>query len=237
MLSSPKGKVVRADYTRVEATPQSTAALAPGGRGVAVRAHPRRGHHLARAGAGGGRDAGRDRLEQKPRGWARFAPLPVPRRREATGPGCARRASRGCSHEVVGLGRGRPRRRAPRGGRDPAARAARGGRARRRAPVALDAVQLAEPRLAGTARERLARTVGEEHVRDDREARVAHAAGRSYPDLVRLRSGRLEAAPDAVRRARLARGGRPRCWPPAPSRAWRSCRSGAARASSAAWTR
>jgi alkyldihydroxyacetonephosphate synthase len=30
------------------------------------------------------------------------------------------------------------------------------------------------------------------------EDRIRHAAGRSYPDLVRLRSGRLDAAPDAV---------------------------------------
>src|SRR5262245_28962528 len=32
------------------------------------------------------------------------------------------------------------------------------------------------------------------------EDRLRHAAGRSYPDLVRLRSGRLESAPDAVLR-------------------------------------
>ncbi len=32
----------------------------------------------------------------------------------------------------------------------------------------------------------------------DVEDRLRHAAGRSYPDLVRLRSGRLDAAPDAV---------------------------------------
>jgi alkyldihydroxyacetonephosphate synthase len=34
----------------------------------------------------------------------------------------------------------------------------------------------------------------------DREARIRHAAGRGYPDLVRLRSGELEGAPDAVLR-------------------------------------
>jgi alkyldihydroxyacetonephosphate synthase len=32
----------------------------------------------------------------------------------------------------------------------------------------------------------------------DREARIAHAAGRGYPDLVRLRGGALDATPDAV---------------------------------------
>jgi alkyldihydroxyacetonephosphate synthase len=35
-------------------------------------------------------------------------------------------------------------------------------------------------------------------VRTDREARVRHAAGKSYPDLVRLRSGDGSGAPDAV---------------------------------------
>ena len=40
--------------------------------------------------------------------------------------------------------------------------------------------------------------MGEEHVRDDRLARVLHAAGKSYPDLVRQRAGDCEQAPDAV---------------------------------------
>jgi len=31
--------------------------------------------------------------------------------------------------------------------------------------------------------------VGADQVQDDRAARVGHAAGRSYPDLVRLRAG------------------------------------------------
>ncbi|HEX2086640.1 MAG TPA: FAD-binding oxidoreductase [Solirubrobacteraceae bacterium] len=35
-------------------------------------------------------------------------------------------------------------------------------------------------------------------VRDDREARVLHAAGKAYPDLVRMRAGDAEDAPDAV---------------------------------------
>jgi alkyldihydroxyacetonephosphate synthase len=70
--------------------------------------------------------------------------------------------------------------------------------AARRPPVALDEVRLPEPRLPEAVRERLAPALGAEHVRDDREARVAHAAGRSYPDLVRLRSGDASSAPDAV---------------------------------------
>jgi alkyldihydroxyacetonephosphate synthase len=41
-------------------------------------------------------------------------------------------------------------------------------------------------------------SVGAEHVRDDRLQRVAHAAGRGYHDLVRLRAGEADGAPDAV---------------------------------------
>jgi alkyldihydroxyacetonephosphate synthase len=68
----------------------------------------------------------------------------------------------------------------------------------RRPPVALEEVQLPDSRLDGPLRERLARVIGDQHTHDDRAARVGHAAGRSYPDLVRLRSGTLAAAPDAV---------------------------------------
>jgi alkyldihydroxyacetonephosphate synthase len=74
-------------------------------------------------------------------------------------------------------------------GADPSARSA---------PVALEDVRLPEPRLSGAARARLDAAVGAEAVVDDRAARVAHAAGRSYPDLVRLRSGDASSAPDAV---------------------------------------
>jgi alkyldihydroxyacetonephosphate synthase len=65
-------------------------------------------------------------------------------------------------------------------------------------PVALEEVRLPDSRLDASVRARLATAVGEEHVRDDRAVRVGHAAGRSYPDLVRLRSGDLAGAPDAV---------------------------------------
>ena len=64
--------------------------------------------------------------------------------------------------------------------------------------VALEDVRLPQPRLPGGARARLEAAVGAEHVLDDRAARVSHAAGRSYPDLVRLRSGDASSAPDAV---------------------------------------
>jgi len=69
---------------------------------------------------------------------------------------------------------------------------------RRVAPVELSAVRLPDPALPERAVARLAGIVGEENVRRDRLARVSHAAGRSYPDLVRLRSGDASGAPDAV---------------------------------------
>ena len=68
----------------------------------------------------------------------------------------------------------------------------------RGAAPSLDRIELVEPALSPRVRELLAGTVGTEHVRDDRLARVAHAAGRSYRDLVRLRSGRGLTAPDAI---------------------------------------
>jgi alkyldihydroxyacetonephosphate synthase len=64
-----------------------------------------------------------------------------------------------------------------------------------RPPVALDEVTLPEaqplPRPVTSA-------VGEEGVLTDAEDRVRHAAGSGYPDLIRLRTGTLPDAPDAV---------------------------------------
>ena len=77
-------------------------------------------------------------------------------------------------------------------------RDALGAEGARLAPPALERIALLAAALAARARARLVEAVGAEHVRDDRLTRVAHAAGRSYPDLVRLRSGRGLAAPDAV---------------------------------------
>lgn len=69
----------------------------------------------------------------------------------------------------------------------------------RAAPVALEQVALAEPALPAAARGELAAAVGgDEYVRDDRLTRITHAAGRSYPDLVRLRAGAPLAGPAAV---------------------------------------
>ena len=66
------------------------------------------------------------------------------------------------------------------------------------APVTLEQVRLPKPQLPDHVLARLTEIVGEEHVRQDRLARVRHAAGRGYPDLVRLRGGDASAAPDAV---------------------------------------
>jgi alkyldihydroxyacetonephosphate synthase len=68
----------------------------------------------------------------------------------------------------------------------------------RRPPVSLEDVRLAPSRLHDAARERLVAAVGADAVRDDRLARVLHAAGKSYPDLVRQRRGECDQAPDAV---------------------------------------
>ena len=70
--------------------------------------------------------------------------------------------------------------------------------ARPRPPVALARVRLEPARLPGAAREGLRALLGGDGVREDREERVAHAAGKGYPDLVRMRAGEPEGAPDAV---------------------------------------
>jgi len=62
-------------------------------------------------------------------------------------------------------------------------------------PVALEAVRLPEPRPLPDA---VRRAAGEGDVLTSAEDRLRRAAGRSYPDLIRLRSGALEDAPDAV---------------------------------------
>jgi alkyldihydroxyacetonephosphate synthase len=70
--------------------------------------------------------------------------------------------------------------------------------AKPRPPVALSHVQLPAPQLTGDAVAALREIVGTANVRDDHAERVLHAAGKGYPDLVRLRAGKPEGAPDAV---------------------------------------
>jgi alkyldihydroxyacetonephosphate synthase len=62
-------------------------------------------------------------------------------------------------------------------------------------PVSLEQVSLPEPRPVPDA---VRSAAGE--VLDGQEDRLRRATGRSYPDLIRLRSGRLEWAPDAILR-------------------------------------
>lgn len=62
-------------------------------------------------------------------------------------------------------------------------------------PVAADDVQLPDSALPADVRSRLASWCG---VREDREARLAHAGGKSYDDLIRRRAGQASDAPDAV---------------------------------------
>ncbi len=222
VLSSPKGKTVRADYTRVEVEPERRLRVAPGGRGVArssgswpsavteIELEPAEGEDTRVSVA----------LDQQPRGWARFAPFQF----RAAGERQVRRArSTGWTRVFGGAARcaggaGARTATTPRCPRRPLAllrdelgadplEPARAGRARGR--------RLPEPRLAGRARARAGAAVGRRAVRDDRAARVSHAAGRGYPDLVRLRAGDGSGAPDAVVLAGLGRRGRGACWRPA----------------------
>ncbi len=67
-----------------------------------------------------------------------------------------------------------------------------------RAPVTLEEVSIEPSALPADDRAALAAIAGAENVRDDHDERVRRAAGRGYPDLVRLRAGAPEGAPDAV---------------------------------------
>ncbi|KHL17243.1 alkyldihydroxyacetonephosphate synthase [Mumia flava] len=64
-------------------------------------------------------------------------------------------------------------------------------------PVALDDVALPDP-LDEALAVRVRAIVGDEGVRLDRDARLAHTRGYSTPDLLRLRAGDATQAPDAV---------------------------------------
>ncbi len=69
---------------------------------------------------------------------------------------------------------------------------------RPRPPVALEQVRLEPTRLTEAVRGELQSICGAEHVLDGHGERVLHAAGKGYPDLVRLRAGEPEGSPDAV---------------------------------------
>lgn len=62
----------------------------------------------------------------------------------------------------------------------------------------LSETSLPEIRLSAPDRSKLVSIVGADRVRDDAYERAFHALGRSYHDLLRLRSGNISNAPDAV---------------------------------------
>ena len=64
--------------------------------------------------------------------------------------------------------------------------------------VTLEGVTLPQSSFDPAVQGQLAAAVGEDGVRNDHLSRVSHAAGKSYPDLVRLRAGDASTAPDAV---------------------------------------
>src|SRR4051794_10174031 len=70
-----------------------------------------------------------------------------------------------------------------------------GVRAEPARPVKLAEIQPPPPRSVAHL---LTDLVGEEHMRTDDEARIRHTRGKSTPDLLRIRSGDVSAAPDAV---------------------------------------
>lgn len=67
-----------------------------------------------------------------------------------------------------------------------------------RPAVDLAEVSLPAPRLPAARLEQLREIVGAEAVHTDVYERCFHARGRSYPDLLALRSGAIDPAPDAV---------------------------------------
>lgn len=70
--------------------------------------------------------------------------------------------------------------------------------ARPKPPVALEHVRIDPSAIPEATVERLRDQLGSGGVRVDHASRVGHAAGKGYPDLVRLRAGTPEGAPDAV---------------------------------------
>src|SRR3954447_20421425 len=65
-------------------------------------------------------------------------------------------------------------------------------------PVAIDDVRMRPSALLPNVHAELVSAVGADSVRTDRGSRLLHAGGKSYPDLLRRRTGDAEDAPDAV---------------------------------------
>ncbi len=65
-------------------------------------------------------------------------------------------------------------------------------------PVSLEEIALRSPRLDDPVLASLRALLGEQGVRTDKLARVEHAYGKSYRDLIRIRAGHIPNPPDAV---------------------------------------
>ena len=65
-------------------------------------------------------------------------------------------------------------------------------------PVSLEDISLQPPRLDDPMLLSLRKLLGEGVVRTDKQARVEHAYGKSYRDLIRIRAGHIPYPPDAV---------------------------------------
>lgn len=73
-----------------------------------------------------------------------------------------------------------------------------GVRAPTRAAASIADIALAPSRLGSAVVAELTEIVGTDNARADREARVRHTRGKSTPDLLRLRAGEADDAPDLV---------------------------------------
>lgn len=65
-------------------------------------------------------------------------------------------------------------------------------------PVQLDSIEVPDSRVGDRLRSALVDAVGAEHLLDSAADRILRAGGKSYPDLVRARTGHLPYVPDAV---------------------------------------
>lgn len=65
-------------------------------------------------------------------------------------------------------------------------------------PRARDDITLADSRLSGASREKFLALLGEAGLREDKDARLAHAARATAADRLRLRAGQVSEIPDAV---------------------------------------